>query len=479
MTRQFRAGIRDGKPLTSCRSVQEESTRLMRSFKSRLIAGTTLWIALGLAVSAASLSRIYKQQVDDLFEQELTGHLDELSSLSYIADDGQPALRAPLSDRRFQPVGSGFYWEMERRDGQSMRSPSLDTAHLFAVSKQAQANNPRWFQADGPNGPVHMLVTSKASGSEDADLFLAIAIDTAIIDRVVATFNDKLRFSLAVIGIGLIAAGWASITFGLYPVKRIRAALLAIHSGSSKHLPADLPAEISDLAVDVNALIDQKEQVIHRARAEADRLAHGLKTPLAILMAEGAHLKALGHTSAAAVIDEQCNRMHRQIDYQLSATRSSGAKGRAPGSATVAGPAARTVVIALSQLHQDREINFELLGLLDLVVACDPEDLDEMLGNLVENAAKWTRSEIRISIDRGAEESALIKVEDDGPGLPEEAREFAFNSRQRFDEATPGHGLGLAIVRDLAATYGGHAWIETSRFGGAAACLQLPLVRAR
>jgi signal transduction histidine kinase len=210
--------------------------------------------------------------------------------------------------------------------------------------------------------------------------------------------------------------------------------------------------------------------MIRRARAQAGTLAHGLKTPLAILMDEAHQLETI-HASAASVISQQCHLMQRHIDYQMARARV--ASRGAVGATTSIAVGIREVISALSRLHQGRGISLAYTGPDDLLVSCDPQDFSEMIGNLADNAAKWARARVLITATRNAG-NVSIRVEDDGPGVPAESRETVFELGEKLDTQIPGAGLGLAITREIAMLYGGRTWLERSKLGGAAACLMLP-----
>lgn len=451
---------------------------MLRSFRSRLLIGTTIWVFVALLASFGVLSHLFRHQVTALFEEELRGHLDELIGLAELDAEEIPGLRHSLNDPRFEVLGGSFYWEIRSEAGRTARSPSLAGASFLPAGSPPLVDGRSLVTGVGPAGPIMTILGRKSLPSGGDALLVGIAADTQVVDVVLRRFDDELAFSLATIGAGLVIAAWASITFGFYPLRRIRAALSAIHTGKASRLPDDFPTEVSGLARDVNRLIDANQETVRRARVEVGRLAHGLKTPLAIMLAEARRLEAGAAAEAGREIAEQCERMQRQIEYQLSTSRPGGAAERAPGDVTVLGPAVREVIVALSALYSDRKLSFELDGDLDLLAACASEDVHEIVGNLVDNAGKWARTLVRTKV--GATERGLvtIRVEDDGPGLPKEARDRVFDVGARFDESKPGSGLGLAIVRDLVRRYGGSVRMERSDLGGAAAYVELPAAPA-
>jgi signal transduction histidine kinase len=301
---------------------------------------------------------------------------------------------------------------------------------------------------------------------------VAVAIDTREIDSVIVALRRTLGMALSIMAVGLIGAAIAQITFGLWPLSRIRRGLAAIRLGHARRLPDDLPAEVMPLAQGLNDVLAANEVVVQRARIQAGNLAHALKTPLAVLMDEAERLKARGESGA--LILRECERMRRQIESHLARARAA-ASSASVTAATPLMPALASLVSAIGRLYRDRDLRFEMPGDdHEILVSCEAEDLDEILGNLMDNAAKWARTRIAVRIDPSIPGRVRIFVEDDGPGMPADASESVFRVGQRLDEQMPGSGLGLAIVRDVAELYGGRAWIERTDGDGTTVGLELP-----
>ena len=301
------------------------------------------------------------------------------------------------------------------------------------------------------------------------------------------TFHpDTFRFVLAVHrsphGLMLaaalcMAAGYAVVRSGLGPFKEIRRRLAAVQSGTTRQLSGTYPAEVEPLVRDLNALLAHHEAAASRAIAKAGDLAHGLKTPLAVLSHEAERAAAAGHTELAAGITEQVDRMRRQIEYHLAHARAA-ASGAAPGVHAAVPDSAAGLARTLLRLHADRGLAIDVDVPADLAVCCQREDLDEMLGNLLDNACKWAKSRVVLSATEyfpdGGGPSVEITVDDDGPGLDPSMRDAVLQRGVRVDEAAPGSGLGLAIVRELAELYGGSIALGRSPAGGLRATLRLP-----
>jgi signal transduction histidine kinase len=280
---------------------------------------------------------------------------------------------------------------------------------------------------------------------------------------------------LGVTAIGFIIAGLAQLHRGMAPFNVLRERLIAVRDGRTRRVGGSYPAEIQPLIQDLNALLDDRDERVTRAIAKAGDLAHGLKTPLAVLAQEGERAEAAGQHELAATIEQQVTRMRRQIEYHLvhaRAAASGGAKGAARSSLK---ESADGLARTLLRLHADRGLTISVDVPADQHVRVQREDLDEMLGNLLDNACKWARGRVRLS-SSVAGDVVTILVDDDGAGLDPSKRQVVLQRGVRVDEASPGSGLGLAIVRDLAELYGGSIALEQSPDGGVRARLTLPHV---
>ncbi|MEO8191525.1 MAG: ATP-binding protein [Acidobacteriota bacterium] len=277
---------------------------------------------------------------------------------------------------------------------------------------------------------------------------------------------------MAAVAIIFIAFGVSQIRKGFSPFEELRGRLAAYRDGKGRRLDGRYPTEVQPLVNDLNALLDHREGVVERALAKAGDLAHGLKTPLAVLAQEAERAKSAGNDELAATIGGQVERMRRQIDYHLAHARAA-ASGATPGARSLVITSAEGLSRTLLRLHSERGVSIRVEVPPEHSFRGEIEDLDEMLGNLLDNACKWARSEVRLASAAGGS-SVVITVEDDGPGLDPSMWRSALQRGVRVDEAAPGSGLGLAIVRDLAELYGGSISLGRSPAGGLKAELRLP-----
>ncbi len=290
--------------------------------------------------------------------------------------------------------------------------------------------------------------------------------------RSVAIIHSHSPLS-AVMAVMCMVAGLALVRRGLAPFDRIRQRLSDVRKGAASELRGSYPSEVQPLVDDLNALLAHRERVVARAVAKAGDLAHGLKTPLAVLAQEAERAEANGHHQIAETVAEQVERMRRQVDYHLAHARAA-ASGATPGARCSLLASADGLSRTLQRLYDGRGIAIDVAVGADHCVRGQREDVDEMLGNLLDNACKWAASRVAIASSLGTDALVVITVEDDGPGLDERMWEAVLQRGVRADEAAPGSGFGLAIVRDLVEVYGGSIVLDRAPLGGLRARLTLP-----
>jgi signal transduction histidine kinase len=299
-----------------------------------------------------------------------------------------------------------------------------------------------------------------------AHLFFVLVLDA--LPRFRGT-HEQIAFFVA---LTLMVAGLLQVRSGLSPVQHLRQRLGQVRDGADARIQGTYPSEVQPLVDDLNELLDHRERAVGRAVAKAADLAHGLKTPLAILEQEAERAEIAGHHELARRIGQQVDRMRRQVDYHLASARAA-ASGATPGARCSVIASAEGLARTLLQLHQGRGLTIEVHVGAEHSIRGQSEDLDEMLGNLLDNACKWAKSRVIVaSCENGP--VLLITVDDDGPGVDPSLRDQVLRRGVRADEAAPGSGLGLAIVRDLAELYGGSISLERSPAGGLRARLELP-----
>jgi signal transduction histidine kinase len=448
----------------------------LRSFRSQLILGAVVGVTGMLTICGVALCQLLRQETEYIYRGELQEHAVELEKLVTIDRDGRMGLRAPLSDPRFLNEGSGYYWEVSAVEGRELRSSSLGQDRIELSTPPVPVGGERFGEATNPLGKILFVEQTVRLEGLKSVLRILVAMDAGIVDGISAKFVRVVGLALTLVGVGLISATAAHLYLGFQFLNRVRTALANVRAGRSNRLPEDLPEEVLPLVRDFNALIGVNEEMVRRARMEAGSLAHSLKTPLAILLDEAERLKRTERGEEARRILAQCEKIRRTVEFQLARARASLLQGTTGAVARV-DPLVRSGVAALARLHLARGTSFEIGDLCpELTLACAAEDFEEMFLALVDNAAKWAGSRVRISVEAHGEELRLL-IDDDGPGVPHSERNRVFEAGARLDEATPGTGFGLSIASEIAGLYGGRVWIEASPLGGARACLELPMIK--
>jgi signal transduction histidine kinase len=451
---------------------------LLRSLKTRLIAMATVWILAGIIAAGFVLSAVFRHHVTAQFKEELYVHLSELERLTDLKD-GKAVLTRPLSDPRYDDVLSGFYWEIQSGDAVLARSASMQGPMLRTPIDEPKDIGVHTHMTEGPTGPILVAEQGHWQTPSGPVVRFIIGTDQRHLDAVLGEFNRTLGFSLATFAAALILAAGLLIAFALRPLDQLREALGYVRNGQRKQISDPFPSEVQPLVDDLNGLLASTGELVQRARTQAGNIAHGLKTPLAILSDEAHRLERDGLTNSAATIVSQVKKMQTHIDYQITRARAAAAQVTIGNSASVA-VAADEVTSALQRLYRAREINVQIAVSPDIRVACDRQDLNEILATLLDNAFKHANRKVDVSIRPAtAERRVTVLIDDDGVGIPAEAREIVFNVGERWDSQEAGSGLGLAIARDLTRLYGGDVRLSESPLGGLRVELELPGVMAR
>lgn len=445
----------------------------MRSLKSRLISVATIWIIIGMVAAGFVLSSIFREHVTEQFYEELFVHLDELHRLAQIDPSGTH-LQRNLSDPRYDVAKSGFYWQIQRAGSVLARSASLQNETLQVPADVENANGVHKHAFVGPTGNLLVVERVFFLDSSSPPVHFAIGTDERHLNAVVHHFDETLGWSLTGFGFSMVVAAALLIIYAMKPFGHLRTALASVRSGDALKLSGDFPLEVQPLADDLNALLTSTSDLVQRARTQAGNMAHGLKTPLAILTDEAYRIEAQGLPQASKTILEQSRTLLAHIDYHTARARAAATRSN-PGTVCSAAKAASDVAGALQRLYKDRDVQIETEIADDVRIACDAQDLNEMLANLVDNACKHAKTIVRISAAASKPNNNIqLIVEDDGEGLPLEAHEVVFNVGERWDTQASGSGLGLAIVRDLAHLYGGDVKLGASPLGGLRVVLDLP-----
>jgi signal transduction histidine kinase len=454
--------------------------RWAHSLRFRLLAATLVALVLALVLAGMLLTSLFREHVMRQFETVLTQQLDQLTARLEFDAAGQPLIDATrLSDPRWQKPYSGLYWQLDRIDagnaGQSaaLRSRSLwDTA--LTLPRDALANGAvHVHEGRGPQDAPLMMVerTVHTADQPDAAWRLIVGGDMQEATGAVDRFTGVLAASLLALGVLLVLAALAQVAVGLSPLRAMQRALTQVHEGRSPRLQGRFPTEVQPLIDGFNGVLDRNAEVVARARTQAGNLAHALKTPLAVL----AHAADSDgpRDELAARVREQVALSRRHIDWHLARARVA-ATQRLPGQRTPLAPVLGGLIRVMDRVHAERQLDLHLGELApDLAFAGEEQDLQEMMGNLLDNACLWARRRVEVLARRDGDR-VQITVEDDGPGIAPDQRDAVLARGVRLDEATPGSGLGLAIVADLVALYQGHIALDTAALGGLRVSVSLP-----
>ncbi|MGA1857934.1 ATP-binding protein [Azospirillum sp. 11R-A] len=446
----------------------------MESLRFRLLAGAAVWVALALMLAGWIIADLFQTHVRQRFDAELANHLEQLAAVLEIDADGKPALRQPLSDPRFRRPLSGLYWQVGESEAAPLRSRSLWDSVLDLPDDRVESGGLHRHDAAGPaNQSLIVLERFVLLPERTEPVRIAVAADRAELAGVTRAFNATLALSLAVLAAALIAAALIQVQIGLRPLSRLRGELTEVRGGRKKRFDGTMPTEIRPLVEDLNALLAHAEEVVGRGRLQAGNLAHALKTNLAVLANEAGALDERNARAVGPAMVRQVELMRRHLDHHMARARAAAARG-VPGAGTPVADCVAALARVMRKLHAASAPEIRIDVPAGLLFAGEREDLDEMLGNLLDNACKWARGRIEVTCRAETGDMLSVTLDDDGPGLPGDSSDAALEPGVRLDESMPGTGLGLAVVRDVARLYGGDVRLDASPLGGLRAVLRLP-----
>lgn len=437
-----------------------------------LLSAATIAVALGIAFLA--LTAIFERHLERRVAQELHVKLLELAGAFALDPGGAPVLTRALADPRYEQPNSGSYWQVSGPAGAVLRSRSLWEHRLRHDDPRGRL--PDAYETQGPEGETLYVRERNVRLTQDGAAHpfrLAVALDHEELEALGASFRSDALVSLAAIAVVLLLGAWAQLALGLAPLRRLRDQIARIRQGRAERLAGTFPAEVAPLASSLNALIDRQEDSVRRARERAGDLAHGLKTPLAIIAAEARRLEAAGQGESAARLHEQVAQMRTHVERQLARARSHGASA-AGGTATDAAPATDRLLALMRRLPRSEGLEWRNAIPAGTSLRMDPEDFGEVMGNLLDNARLWARATVAVSASPCGGGALRLAIDDDGPGIaPGETDAL----RARGASGAPpgqGSGLGLAIVGDVLALYGAALEIAPSPLGGCRVAFAVP-----
>jgi len=438
-----------------------------RSLRLRLIAGGIVAILIALTVAGAGLVVLFERHVTRTIGDDLNVYLKQLIAGVDVDAQGKLVVMRPPSDPRFAEPLSGLYWQIADDRGQLLRSRSLwDTALTLEADKPA----PGEVHHHVMTGPSHAQVlvaervVSLTIAGERVPVRVAVAADLARVSAAASAFSRDLALALGVLGLVLAVATTIQVSLGLQPLGALRRGIADIRAGRSDHLAPAAPVEVQPLVEEVNALLDAQEREIERSRGRAADLAHGLKTPLAALAGDAKRLRERGQEDIARDIESVAGAMSRHVDRELARARARGTVRRKAGLSTELAPLVRSILGTLARTPAGAQVSFDQLIADGLTVPMDRTDLAEVLGNILDNAARHAASRVRIAAEPSG---PAVIIEDDGPGIAADAHPSVVERGTRLDQREGGAGLGLAIVQDVLEAYGWQIALgDSDRLGG-------------
>lgn len=440
-----------------------------KSLRLRMIALAAAWIIPLLGLGGYALDRVLVGAITQNFDSQLDFVLTAMVSTAEVDDIGDVHFLRPLGDQRFFEPYSGLYWQVSAPGQDSFRSRSLWDRALGAQPAGDCREPCRYGSIVFAGEPLRVVGRDVRLPGAPTRFYFQVAQSTRDLDVQVRQLRAILLYSLSVLGLGLLALAALQSTYGLTPLARVGKAIAAIRSGDAKRVGEDYPVEIAPLVREINELLEHNEQAAEAARRHAGNLAHALKTPMSVLIGE-----TEGKTDPLSLtVAAQMQVMRRHVDHQLARARAIGQRG-ASTARTEVWPALQAINRTVTLIHSGRGVTIDLAGDKTQVFRGERQDFDEIVGNLIDNAALHGGGRVFVTVSGGTG-SVEIVIEDDGAGISEEGRARLFSRGERLDTDKPGTGLGLAIARDVAEIYGGEIALEESEdLGGLLVRLTLP-----
>ncbi|HEX4768717.1 MAG TPA: ATP-binding protein [Lichenihabitans sp.] len=458
-----------------------------RSIALRLFLSSVFWSSLILLLAGLTLSAINRRSAEADFDERLSVYLKALAA--DVAGPGEESRINPgqLGEPMFDFPLSGWYWQITRLDVPSdddvKASRSLFAERLPPLAgpgNSADAGGPQKGYITGPDDRRLRIVERTIDNGNNGRFLIQVAASPEEVEIDIDTFNVALFLTFSLLALALVASTALQVRFGLRPLRRLGAGVTAIRRGDGERIEGRFPPEIAPLANELNLLMASNREIVDRARTHVGNLAHALKTPLSVILNEApAQGDPRDAEALAAKVRDQAGIMRDQVTYYLDRARAA-ARSSVIGTAADVTPVIDGLVRTFGKIYRDRRVTFEAAVPEGLRFRGEKQDLEDLVGNLVDNAGKWAASRVWVTVvaltEPGDQAPSAIEitVDDDGPGLSEEARSLVMARGRRLDESKPGSGLGLSIVTDLAGIYAGSFRLARSPQGGLRAVLRLP-----
>ncbi|MBX3578327.1 MAG: HAMP domain-containing histidine kinase [Rhizobiaceae bacterium] len=447
----------------------------MKSIRVRLFVLALSGIAIALGATAFGLTALFGRHVERRIGQELDAYVSQIAGNLRVDATGGLTLAREPADARFHQPFAGLYWQVvDERSGALTRSRSLWDAQLPVARAAVRSGETRVETVTGPADEdllLHERRVILTDGGADRPVLIGVAVDRSELEPLMSGFAWDMLPGLAILGAFLLGGAWWQVGAGLRPLRALSAGVSAVREGAAGRVPGAVPDEVAPLVTGINDLLDQRDQMVVRARDRAADLAHAMKTPLTALAGDVGRLRARGDDALADDIAAVASQMRRAIDRELARSRLRHT-GYGAGSARVL-PVAESVARTLGRTAAGEALAYDLRIGGDVAARMPVDDLTEVLGNLMENAARVARSRVRVSGDADGAGGATIRVEDDGPGADPETM-VGLSGRGRRADESGGAGLGLAIVGDILSAHGTSLAFGRSDLGGLAVSFIVP-----
>ncbi len=432
-----------------------------------MILTAAAWITILLIGGGAALDRVLTTSVEQNFDNQLEYVLTAMIASAEIGPDGEIRMNRPLGDQRFLEPNSGLYWQITGAGAMPFPSRSLwDRALSPPVEHNDQTVHFR-NSNEFPDEPLRIAERAIKLPDSDVAWTFMVAQSRDSLDAQITQLRSVLVTSFLLLALGLIILAALQTFYGLWPLRAVRMAIAQMRSGRESRVTDALPDEVMPMVNELNALLDHNEKQAEESRRHAGNLAHALKTPLTVIM----NSATAQSPDLAETVIREATTMRRQVDHHLARARAVGRRGHSHSRAQV-WESLESVERAVGRLYS--HVRLDMAGDKTLAARVERQDLDEILGNLIENAAKYGGGSVFVTVEDSGDFVEMI-VEDDGKGIPESERERLFDRGARLDTGKPGTGLGLAIVRDVVDIYGGTVELEESEdLGGLLVRLKLP-----
>ena len=454
------------------------------SIATRLFLFNAFWSVAILALAGFILTAINFRAAEQDFDERLGVYLRALIADVAASDDARGS-SSQLGEPMFELPLSGWYWQITRLDG---TNPDVRASNSLFAERLPRLPDPgvatvaggvRKGYAIGPDERRLRIVERYIEAGDDGRYLVQVAASPEELSADIQGFNLWLGLTFALLGLALVGSTAIQLRFGLRPLRRIQAGVTAIRRGEGERIDGPFPPDLAPLASELNLLIASNREIVERARTQVGNLAHALKTPLSVLVNEADASGRATDQDLAGLVREQTRIMRDQVSYYLDRARAA-ARVSMIGTATDVKGSVDGLVRTFDKIYVERSLTFTAEVPDGLRFRGERQDFEDLVGNLIDNAGKWAASTVRVQAGLAAADSGgpasdiTLTVDDDGPGLPAETRDFATRRGRRLDETKPGSGLGLSIVTDLASAYGGVFSLHDSPLGGLRAVLRLP-----